>query len=85
MDAPRTKRAKQDEHDIVNLSSAIPGNRSGSRQKSAEATVAQRPGQCPGHGEGPNSEQASVIIGSSSQGRPGQILFAWRDMNPLFP
>ena len=31
------------------------------RQKSAEAIVAQRPGQCPGHGEGPNIKTARSI------------------------
>jgi hypothetical protein len=44
MDALRTKWAKQDEHGIESLSSAIPGNRYSSGQKSAEAIVAQRPG-----------------------------------------
>jgi len=28
---------------------------------SAEARVAQRPGQCPGHGEGPNTEQGRSL------------------------
>jgi hypothetical protein len=30
-------------------------------QKSAEAIVAQHPGQCPGHGEGPNTEQGRSL------------------------
>ena len=72
MNALRIKSAKQDAYGIESLARGIPGTRSGSRQKSAKGAVTQRPGQCPGHGEGPNSEQVPVIIDSGSQGRPSQ-------------